>query len=195
MRCDAHLAILVVLSLAALHAQDPALTTSGKWHNFVDETASPLTLGATIFNAGVSQVTNSDPRYGLGRPAFGQRIGASAADIASQNFFSDFLLASALHEDTRYFRRGPEYRFWSRVGYAVSRSVVVRKDEGGDTFNWANVTGTAMSVGLSNAYYPSASRTSGAMALHFATSVAGAGFGNLAPEFWPDFRHWLKRHL
>jgi len=195
MRYEAHLATIFVLSVAALHAQDSALTTSGKWHNFLDETASPLTLGAVIFNAGVSQVTNSDPRYGLGRPAFGQRIGASAADIASQNFFSDFLLASALHEDTRYFRRGPEYRFWSRVGYAVSRSVIVRKDEGGDTFNWANVTGTAMSVGLSNAYYPSASRTSGAMALHFATSVAGAGFGNLAPEFWPDVRQWLKRHL
>lgn len=195
MRCAIHLATAFVLSLAALPAQDPALTASGKWHHFIDETASPVTLAPVMFNAAVSQATNSDPRYGLGRPAFGQRIAASAADIASQNFFSDFLLASAFHEDTRYFRRGPEYRFWSRVGYAVSRSVVVRKDQGGDTFNWANVAGTAMSVGLSNAYYPSASRTSGAMALHFATSVAGAGFGNLAPEFWPDVRHWLKRHL
>jgi hypothetical protein len=52
-----------------------------------------------------------------------------------------------------------------------------------------------MSAGLSNAYYPPPSRTGGAMIIHFASSVAGAGFANLAPEFWPDFkRKVFKRH-
>jgi hypothetical protein len=33
------------------------------------------------------------------------------------------------------------------------------------------------------------------MLIHFATSAASAGFANLAPEFWPDFKKKVfKRH-
>jgi len=60
------------------------------------------------------------------------------------------------------------------------------------SFNWSNVLGTAMSAGLSKAYYPPPSRTGGAMILHFTTSVAGAGLANLAPEFWPDFKQKIR---
>jgi hypothetical protein len=84
---------------------------------------------------------------------------------------------------------------WSRVGYAISRAVVIRTDTGGSSFNWSNTLGSAMSAGLSNAYYPPPSRTGGAMLIHFVSSVAGAGFANLAPEFWPDFKQKVfKRH-
>jgi hypothetical protein len=171
------------------------LSVAGKWHNFVAETVSPLTLGAGIFNAGFSHLTNSDPRYGTDSEAFAQRFGASIADIATQNFFGDFVLASAFHEDSRYVRKGVPYSKWSRFVYAVSRAVIIRTDAGGTSFNWSNVLGTAMSAGLSNAYYPAPSRTGGAMIIHFVTSVAGAGFANLAPEFWPDFKKKVfKRH-
>lgn len=178
--------------------QEPPISTVRQhWALFLDETFSPLSLGGTIFNAGFSQATNSDPRYGSNRVAFAQRVGASAADIASQNFFGDFLVASALHEDPRYIRRGEGYGFWSRFGYAVSRAVVIRKDSGGSGFNWDNFLGSAMSAGFSNVYYPAPSRTGGAMLIHFGTSVADNGFVNLAPEFWPDFcrkvLHWHRR--
>ncbi|HLJ17201.1 MAG TPA: hypothetical protein VKV15_22090 [Bryobacteraceae bacterium] len=202
--------LIALLPLAVVYAQDSAnqtsqsssgadragtpLSVSQKWRLFENETVSPLTLGAGVFNAMLSQATNSDPRYGEGYGPFAQRLGASVADIASQNFFGDFLLASVLHEDPRYVRMGPGHSFWSRFGYAVSRALVIRSDTGGNTFNWSNVAGTAMSAGLSNAYYPPASRTGGAMAIHFGTSVMGAGFANLFPEFWPDFRQWIRRH-
>jgi hypothetical protein len=61
----------------------------------VAETVNPLTLGGGVFNAGLSHLTNSDPRYGTDSAAFAQRFGASAADITTQNFFGDCLLASA----------------------------------------------------------------------------------------------------
>jgi len=161
----------------------------------VDETVSPITLGAGVFNGGFSHLTNSDPRYGTNSEAFAQRFGASVADIATQNFFGDFLLASAFHEDPHYLRKGAPSSKLSRFGYAISRAVIIRTDAGGNSFNWSNVLGTAMSAGLSNAYYPPPSRTGGAMIIHFATSVAGAGFANLAPEFWPDFKKKVfKRH-
>lgn len=175
--------------------EQPPISTFGEhWNLFVQETFGPLSAAGTVFNAAFSHVTNSDPRYGTNGAAFGQRIGASAADIATENFFGDFLVASALHEDPRYVRRGEGYGFWYRFGYAISRAAVIRTDSGGASFNWDNFLGSAMSAGFSNLYYPPPSRTGGALLIHFGTSVADNGFINLAPEFWPDFRrkvlHW-----
>jgi hypothetical protein len=173
----------------------PPLDVRQKWSNFAHETASPLTLGAGVFNAGFSQVTDTDPRYGNNSVAFARRFGASIADIATQNFFGDFLVASTFHEDPRYFRKGRGRSVWYRVGYAISRAVVIRNDRGGSAFNLDNVLGSAASSALSNAYYPAASRTGKATLIHFAIDVADNGFVNLAPEFWPDFRNKiLKPH-
>src|SRR5579863_6121166 len=174
----------------------PPPSVSEKWNHFKEETFAPLTLGAAAFNAGVSQATDSTPLYGREFfPAYPERFGSAVGDIVSQNFFGDFLLASAFHEDTRYIRRGPSHKMVSRIAYAISRSVITRTDSGETTFNASNVLGTAMSAALSNAYYPPASRTASAASINWATSVAGSGFAHLLPEFWPDFHAWLKRHL
>ena len=165
-----------------------------KWDNFIHETVAWYTLGAGAFNATVSQVTRSAPLYGRHWSAYPKRFGASVGDIVSQNFWGDFLLASALHEDTRYVRRGPAQRLLPRIGYAISRAVVVRKDAGGETFNFANVLGTGMSAGLSNAYYPDRSRTLQETLTNWGSSVGASGLANLMPELWPDFSGWLKRH-
>jgi hypothetical protein len=196
------LIVLIPLASFAQVAQDPssaplaAPSTSEKWDYFESETFTPLTLGAGAFNAGVSQLTHSAPLYGRHAWPTGyfKRFGASLGDITSQNFFGDFVLASALHEDTRYRRRGDSHKLWPRIGYAVSRAVVTRFDAGGATFNWANVVGTAMSAGLSNAYYPRGSRTLSVALTNWGTGVAGSGLVNLMPEFLPDFKRWLKRH-
>jgi hypothetical protein len=198
---------LLAIGLAAaflppvLRAQDPGQTLTPpspdeKWHHFLDETMTPLTLAAGAFNASVSQATHSDPKYGPGAAAYAGRFGASVANIASENFFGDFVMASLLHEDTRYRRRGSRHGFWSRVGYAISRAVVTHTDAGGSTVNWSNLIGTAVSAGISDLYFPAPSRTAAATAVNWATSAAGTGFGSLLPEFLPDFKRWLKRrHL
>jgi hypothetical protein len=196
--------LLIILIPLAAGAQDlsnpsvtlPAPSISEKWDYFESETITPFTLGAGAFNAGVSQLTRSAPLYGRHAwpTAYPKRFGASVGDIVSQNFWGDFVLASAFHEDTRYRRRGESHKLWPRVGYAVSRALVTRRDAGGSTFNWANVLGTAMSAGLSNAYYPPVSRTPSETMTNWGTSVAGSGLANLMPEFLPDFKRWLKRH-
>ena len=194
--------LLVTLGFAvSLLAQEAAQSSLSepsvgeKWDHFASETFSFFTLGAGGFNAAVSQLTRSAPLYGRHWNAYPKRFGASVTDIATQNFFGDFLLASALHEDTRYVREGRSHRLWPRIGYAISRSIIVRKDSGGETFNFANVAGTAMSAGLSNAYYPPISRTARESATNWGTSVAGSGLANLMPEFWPDFSAFMKRRL
>jgi hypothetical protein len=202
--------LFAVFSLLALASSVLAQTTDGsltaatlpppsvseKWDKFETETFAPLTLGAGAFNAAVSQVTDSAPLYGREFfPAYPERFGSAVGDIVSQNFFGDFVLASAFHEDTRYIRRGPTHKLLPRILYAISRSVVTHTDEGESTFNASNVLGTAMSAALSNAYYPAESRNAHAATVNWGTSVGGAGLANLLPEFWPDFHAWVKRHF
>jgi hypothetical protein len=175
----------------------PPPSVSEKWNVFEHEAVSPLMIGAAGFNAAFSQAVHSSPLYGR-HPwptAYPKRFGAAVGDIASEDFFSDFVLANAFHEDTRYRRRGPTHKFWGRVVYAVSRAVVTRTDAGETTFNWANFFGTAMSAGLSNTYYPPASRTASAAAKNWGTTLADTGFANILPELWPDLRRWVKRRL
>ena len=174
--------------------QLPVLSVKGKWQNFESETAHPLTVVGGLFNASISQLENSDPKYGTNGTAFAQRFGASFGDIATQNFFGDFVFASAFHEDPRYVRMGPEYRFWPRFTYAISRAFFIQKDNGTVGFNWSNLLGTGASAALSNAYYPEPSRNGSTFAIHFVSSYVGAGLGNLAPEFWPDIRRKLFSH-
>jgi hypothetical protein len=167
----------------------PINTARKRWDNFLHETAGPLTAGGGAFNATFSQLTDTDPKYGTNGTAFAKRLGASYADIATQNFFGDFLMASAFHEDPRYFRKGPGHSLIYRMGYAISRAMVMRKDDGTNGFNFDNVFGSALSTGFSNLYYPPPSRTLGAILSHYGIDIADNGFVNLVPEFWPDFRN------
>jgi hypothetical protein len=202
----------LLLTLSCVRAQDSLLpdpaaqspimllspSPSEKWKFFVDETVTPLTLVAASLDATASQLTRSAPLYGKhfwATNAFPKRLGATVGDDVSQNFFADFLLASAFHQDTRYYRMGPSRKIWPRIGYAISRAIITRTDGGDATFNSANVLGCAMSAGLSNAYYPPVSRTVSDSLTNWGTNVAGAGLTNLAPEFGPDVARWFKRHL
>jgi hypothetical protein len=169
-----------------------------KWGFFVSETFTPLILAVATPDALVSQLTRSAPLYGRHfwrNGAFPKRFAATVGDDISQNFFADFVLASAFHEDTRYVRRGPSHGIWPRIGYAISRAVITRTDSGNASFNWANALGCGMSAGLSNAYYPPVSRTASDAAVNWGTNVAGTGLSNLMPEFGSEVGHWFKRRL
>ena len=165
-----------------------------QWKVFVDEIESPLLPGAAFFNATTSQLTRSVPHYGGESISYVKRFAASAADDTAQNFFSDYVMASLLREDTRYRRLGPGHKFFARLGHAAASGLVAHNFSGDRTINWSNITGSAIGAAISNAYYPAVDRTFSTTAGNFAQNVIGAGLGNLAPEFWPDFRHWLKRH-
>ena len=178
-------------------AQNPPPSALEKWNFFLSETVSPFMLAEVAPDATISQLVRTAPLYGKhfwGGDAFPKRFAATAADDVSRNFFADYLLASAFHEDTRYVRMGTGHKTWSRIGYALSRVLIARTDSGDAAFNWATVGGYAMSAGLSNAYYPAVSRNASDAAFNFGTHLGGAGLGNLMPEFGPDLSHWIKRH-
>jgi hypothetical protein len=166
--------------------ETPPLTPKQKWMFFVEETRDPFNIAAAALSAGLSQADNQTPKYGEGGAAYAQRFGAALGDFTSQNLFSDVVLACALHQDPRYFRKGPNSRFVPRVMYSLSRIAVARQDSGRSTFNASGVFGMALGIGASNLYYPSVSRTGTVMGTRVGTSVAGWALGNVAAEFWPD---------
>jgi hypothetical protein len=170
------------------------LPVRDKFLLFVKETVDPYTFVSSAGAAGISQWKNDDPKYGYGFKPYMQRFGAAQADVATQNFFSDAVLASLFHEDPRYFRKGPSSRVSTRIVYALSRAVISRRDSGRDGISFSGLLGTGMGIALSNAYYPPKSVSAGEMESRLATSLAGSALGNLLPEFWPDIKARLARH-
>ena len=164
----------------------PPLTAKQKWGLALKETVDPYNLGNVILGAGTSQWGNRTPKYGEGGGAYAERFGAAWADLATQNFFSAGVLATLLHQDPRYYRRGPRSGILARVGYSFSRVVVARQDSGASAFNTSGIGGMMLGIAASNAYYPSASVRGRVMASRITTSLTGSVTGNLLSEFWPD---------
>lgn len=162
------------------------LSVKDKWLLAMKETADPFNFGTAFFTAAESQRGNQTPKFGEGWSNYGRRVYAAELDFASQNFFSAGLLATVLHQDPRYFRRGPQSRFLARLVYSVRQLVVAHQDSGRLAFNASNIGGMAMGIAASNLYYPPASRNGTVMVSRLWTSSLGSALGNLMSEFWPD---------
>ena len=170
------------------------LRVRDKWRLFVKESVDPFSFFSAAAGAGISQWHNDDPKYGDGFKPYIQRFGAAQADLTSQNFFQDAVLASWFHEDPRYFRMGPSRTVIHRIAYALSRAAIIRRDSGKDSFNFSGILGMEMGIALSGAYYPPKSVSGEEVGSRTFTSLTATAIGNLLPEFWPDIKAKLARY-
>lgn len=171
------------------------LSVKEKWVLAEKETLDPFNIATAFLTAAESQAGNSTPKYGEGWANYGRRVYAAQLDFATQNFFSAGVLASALHQDPRYFRKGPQAKFVNRIFYSITQLAIAHQDSGSRAFNASGIGGMALGIAASNIYYPSASRTGTVMGGRVWTSLMGGAVGNLMSEFWPDiqqrfFKHW-----
>jgi len=164
------------------------MTAREKWHLGWKETIDPFNIATAAMTAAFSQRGNQTPKYGEGWPNYGRRFGAAIGDFGTQNLFSAGLFAVLLHQDPRYFRKGPSAGILPRILYSVTRVVICRNDSGHDTLNTSNFLGMGLGIAASNVYYPSASRTGTVMAGRVETSMLGGVTGSLMSEFWPDIQ-------
>jgi len=164
------------------------MTASEKWNLGLKETIDPFNIATAAMTAAFSQRGDQTPRYGEGWPDYGRRFGAAVADFGTQSFFSASLFATLLHQDPRYFRKGPPAGVARRVWYSAERLFVCRNDAGQPVFNSSNLLGMSLGIAASNLYYPAASRTGTVMAGRVETSLFGGVTGNLMSEFWPDIQ-------
>ena len=171
------------------------LTVKEKWSLFARESLDPFNGATALMGAALSQRGNTHPKYGNGSIGYTQRVGAAMADLSAQNLFSAAILASALHQDPRYYRMGPRKGILTRAGYSLSRLVVARQDSGRMAFNASGVFGMGLGIAASNLYYPPGSRNASVMLSRIGTSFSGGVMGNLLSEFWPDIRTRLLSHF
>lgn len=169
-----------------------SLTPKQKFKVALSDSFDPSAfLVAGVF-AGISMAQTQYPSFGQGAEGFGKYYGGAFADQAVGNMMTEALFPIALHQDPRYFVKG-SCGFWKRTGYAISREVVTRGDNGHDQFNTSEIAGNAVAAGISNVYYPAPDRTLGKTANKWGQQLALDTFFNVVKEFWPDVRHKVFR--
>jgi len=169
------------------------LTSGGKFNLALKDTIDPFTFVLAGFYSGIAQWRGDYPAYGEGGTGYAKRFGAAYADQAIGNYLTEAIVPSLTHEDPRYFRKGTG-GVWSRMSYALTRTLVTRTDKGGHSFNFSEIAGNAIAAGLSDFYYPPAQRTAGAATERLGIQVVSDSAFNVLLEFWPDMkRAILKR--
>jgi hypothetical protein len=167
------------------------LSTKQKFELFADESVSPSRFLSSAAGAGIGQARNSLPGYGQGMGGYGKRFGSSMATGTANNFFGTFLVSSLLHRDPRYFvtlHGGAGHR----IGYALSRIVVARTDDGKDAANWAGILGPLLAESLANSYLPAKEQTAGGTFQRFGWRIGLNAASNSLREYWPTIFRSLR---
>ena len=167
------------------------LSTREKFELFADESVAPSRFLSSAAGAGIGQAINSLPGYGQGMGGYGKRFGSSMATAASNNFFGTFVIASAMHRDPRYFptvHTGARYR----IGYALSRIVVSRTDEGRNGANWPGILGPLVAETLANSYLPVKEQTGSRTLQRYGLRIGLNTASNALREYWPTIFRNLR---
>jgi hypothetical protein len=168
-----------------------ALSTKQKFELFADESVAPSRFLSSAAGAGISQARNSLGGYGQEAGGYGKRFGSSMATAAANNFFGTFVISSLLRRDPRYFvtlHGGAGHR----IGYALSRIVVARTDDGRDGANWAGILGPLVAETLANSYLPVKEQTVGGTFQRYGIRVGLNTASNALREYWPTIFRSLR---
>src|SRR6202020_1921000 len=149
----------------------PAQSAKGKFLTATEDSFDYSSIFIPLALAGYSQLSNSTPEFGTGPTAYGRYLWHAAVDQTSENYMVEFVIPALTHEDPRYYTLG-HGGFVKRSGYALSRAVITRSDSGAEVFNFSEVLGSGAASGISNLYYPSASRSLGSTGSQCGLDVA-----------------------
>ena len=162
------------------------LSTGQKFQLFVDNSISLHTVTWAMLGSAVGQADDSPTGFGQGWDAYAKRFGSSMGRQASSQFFGTFILASAMHQDPRFYAEiNPP--FFHAMKYSVQRVFITRDDNGNDVPNYSGLLGPLMSEGLANVYWPDRNRTVGDTFFRYGLDLATKTGGNMLREYWPVF--------
>ncbi|MFZ0957534.1 MAG: hypothetical protein WAN60_14395 [Candidatus Sulfotelmatobacter sp.] len=141
----------------------------------------------------LAEWTVAHPQLGQGLPGYGRYYWRGFLDKTDGNYLVIFALPTVFHQDERYYAMG-RGSIWKRGLYAGSRVIITPDYHGHNSFNISELLGRGMAQGVSVLYYPSGSRTVGALATKFAYAIGRDALTNTFREFWPDIAtHVLHR--
>jgi len=187
---DAHqtkriLGIIPNFRAVSADTQLPPQTVKQKFTTAMDDSfdySSFIFAGAV---AGYNYGENSVPEFRRGAASYGRYYWHVLADQTDENLFVEFIVPSALHEDTRYYTLG-HGGFIHRVGYSFGRLLITRTDSGGQSPNFAELVGAGSAAGISNLYYPPADRSWTKTGQRWVLNLGIDGTSFVVREFWPD---------
>ena len=183
LKVEEHQRVLgIIPNFYVSYESDPApLTTKMKFQLALKVSVDPVTAAGVLGFAGIRQAANS-PKYGQGWGAYGERIGATAADGFTDIMIGGAILPSLLHQDPRYFYQGTGTTA-SRIRHAMLSPFVTRSDSGAWVPNYSSIGGDLAAASLSNLYFPRANRGVGLVFGNFAIGTAERIGAGLAQEF------------
>ncbi len=116
-------------------------------------------------------------------------------DKSDNTYLSAWLLASALHEDTRYYALGAGHSIPVRALYVISRQGVARTYGERQTPNIAGLGGKVLAQVFSRYYYPPSATSFPVLASKFGYSVMRDVIFSSIREFYPDAAaHFIRKH-
>jgi hypothetical protein len=160
---------------------------------FIDATEDSFDYSAIFIPAviaGYDMGEKATPEFHQGAAGYARYFWHSAVDQTSENYMVEFIFPTLTREDSRYYTLG-HGGFIKRTGYALSRAVITRSNSGAEVFNISEVFGAGVASGLSNLYYPSASRSIGNTGSQWGLDVGIDAASFWFKEFWPDINRRL----
>lgn len=164
---------------------------------FMIATRNSFDYSSFIFvglTSAIAEGSDAHPQLGKGMAGFGRYYWRGFVDKTDGNYLVIFVLPTIFHQDERYYALG-HGSVWKRMGYSASRVVITPNYQGHDSFNISELLGRGMAQGISVAYYPSKSRTAGAIAAKYGYAIMRDALTHTFREFWPDIAvHVLHRN-
>lgn len=142
----------------------------------------------------IAEGSDAHPQLGKGVSGFGRYYWRGFLDKTDGNYLVIFALPTVFHQDERYYAKG-QGGFLKRFTYAVTRIVITPSYSGRNSFNASELLGRGMAQAVSISYYPSKTRTAGAISAKYGYALLRDAATNAFREFWPDIAtHVLHRH-
>jgi hypothetical protein len=163
----------------------PPETVKEKFMDATEDSFDYSSIFIPAVIAGYNMDRRSTPQFHQGAAGYARYFWHSAVDQTSENYMVEFIFPTITHEDSRYYTLG-RGGFFKRTGYALSRAVVTRSNSGAEVFNISEVFGAGAASGISNLYYPSASRSLGNTLTEWSLDVGIDAGSFWVKEFWPD---------
>jgi hypothetical protein len=145
--------------------------------------ADPVQYGWLAGLAGIQEARNDYSGFGGDEAGYAKRYAAATATIVTGTVLTKAVFPIVFRQDPRYFYKGTGSTS-SRAGYALSRAVVARNDDGNLRPDYSRILGHFAAGAISNLYYPPQDRQNLQLTWQYAALAIGAGaIDNLLQEF------------
>lgn len=141
----------------------------------------------------LAEGTDAHPQLGKGEGGYWAYYWRGYLDKTDGNYWVDFVMPSALHQDERYYAMG-EGGVLKRSVYASTRVLITPNFHGKNGFNTSEILGRGISQAISLSYYPSQTQTFSGFAQKYAYALGRDALTNVFREVWPDINAHVLHH-